>query len=60
MGARQRYRYDAATDLYNHASAIFVVTPEGKVSRYLFGVEYSPRDLRLAMVEATRAVKVAL
>ncbi len=49
-----RYRYDPATDLYSHASSIFVLTPEGHVSRYFFGVEYSPRDLRLAMVEASR------
>ena len=31
---------------------MFVATPEGKVARYLFGVEYAPRDLRLALVEA--------
>lgn len=47
-----RYRYEPKSDLYTHASAIMVLTPEGRVSRYLFGVEYSPRDLRLALVEA--------
>lgn len=49
-----RYRYDAATDLYSHASSIILLTPDGHVSRYFFGVEYSPRDLRLGMVEASQ------
>jgi protein SCO1 len=49
-----RYKYDPATDLFTHASAIMVVTPEGKMSRYFYGVEYSPRDLRLGLVEASR------
>jgi protein SCO1/2 len=47
-----RYAYDPARDEYAHAAAIFVATPEGKVARYLFGVEYASRDLRLALVEA--------
>ncbi len=46
------YVYDEATRQYAHAAAIFVLTPDGKVSRYLYGVEYSGRDLRLALVEA--------
>ena len=46
------YKYDPATDQYAHASAI-VVTPAGKVSKYFYGVEYSPRDLRLGLVEAS-------
>jgi protein SCO1/2 len=46
------YRYDPATDQFAHASGILVVTPEGKISKYFYGVEYSPRDLRLALVEA--------
>jgi protein SCO1/2 len=48
-----RYKYDAATDLYNHASAIVVLTPEGRLSRYFYGIEYSARDLRLGLVEAS-------
>ncbi len=48
-----QYRYDPATDLYSHASSIMLLTPQGRVSRYFFGVEYSPRDLRLGMVEAS-------
>ena len=46
------YRYDPATDQFAHASAILVITPQGKISKYFYGVEYSPRDLRLALVEA--------
>ncbi|BDG10523.1 SCO family protein [Anaeromyxobacter paludicola] len=46
------YKYDAATKQFAHAAAIFVLTPEGKVSRYLYGIDFPPRDLRLALVEA--------
>jgi protein SCO1/2 len=49
-----RYKYDPETDLYTHASAIMVATPEGKLSRYFYGVEYSPRDVRLGLVEASQ------
>ena len=48
-----RYRYDPATDQYAHASGIMVVTPDGRLSRYFYGVEYAPRDLRLGLVEAS-------
>jgi protein SCO1 len=47
-----RYAYDAAKDQYAHAAGIMVLTPQGKISRYFYGVEFSPRDLRLALVEA--------
>jgi protein SCO1/2 len=47
-----RYRRDPQSGEYAHASAIMVLTASGKVARYLFGVEYAPRDLRLALVEA--------
>ncbi len=47
------YKYDPATDQYAHASAIMVITPEGKLSKYFYGVEYAPRDLRLGLVEAS-------
>ncbi len=46
------YRYDPATKQYAHAAAVFVLTPEGKVSRYLYGIDFPPKDLRLAVVEA--------
>lgn len=48
------YRYDAKLDQYRHASAIMTLTPEGKVSRYQFGVEYSPRDLKFALMDASQ------
>jgi len=46
------YRYDEEKDLYRHGSGIITLTPQGKVSRYQFGVEYSPRDLRFALMDA--------
>ena len=42
-----RYAYDAAIDQYAHPAAITVLTPEGRVSRYLYGIEFAPSDLRL-------------
>jgi len=49
-----RYRFDQASNQFAHASAIYVVTPEGKLSHYFYGVEYAPRDLRLGLVEASQ------
>jgi protein SCO1/2 len=48
-----RYVYDAKQDQYIHAAGIVVLTPTGKVSRYLYGIDFSPRDLRLALTEAS-------
>jgi len=48
-----RYRFDESTGQFAHAAAIYVATPAGKLSRYFYGIEYGPRDLRLAMVEAS-------
>lgn len=48
-----RYAWDDATRQYAHASGIMVTTPQGRLSKYLYGVEYAPRDLRLALVEAS-------
>jgi len=48
-----RYKYDAASGQFAHASGIMVLTPQGRLSRYLYGVEYAPRDVRLALVEAS-------
>jgi len=52
--AGYHYRYDPKTDQYAHASGIMVVTPEGRLSRYFYGIEYSPRDVRLGLVEASQ------
>jgi len=48
-----RFVYDKKKDEYAHASGIVIFTPEGKAARYLYGVEFSPRDMRLALIEAT-------
>ncbi len=48
------YRYDAPTQQFAHAAGIFVLTPEGKLSRILYGIDFPARDLRLALVEASK------
>jgi protein SCO1/2 len=48
-----RYTYDARNDQFAHASGILVLTPAGRTSRYFYDVKYSPRDLRLGLVEAS-------
>jgi protein SCO1/2 len=48
-----RYVYDPKTGQYAHATGIMVLTPKGRVARYFYGIEYSPRDLRLGLIEAT-------
>ena len=45
--------YDTATDQWAHPAAITVLTPDARISRYLYGVEFAPRDLKLALVEAS-------
>jgi protein SCO1/2 len=47
------YVYDALLNQYAHASGIMVLTPQGRISRYFYGIDYSPRDLRLGLVEAS-------
>ena len=48
-----RYAYDPDTKQFAHASAIMILTPEGKVSRYLYGIQFPSRDLRLGLDEAS-------
>ena len=48
-----RYRYDAQAKQYVHATGIMVLTPQGKVARYYYGIYYPSRDLRLGLVEAS-------
>ena len=48
------YKYDPITKQFAHASAIMVLTPEGKIARYFYGIEYKPRDFRLGLVEASQ------
>jgi protein SCO1/2 len=48
-----RYVWDDQTKQFAHPTGVIVLTPEGRLARYLFGIEYGPRDLRLALVEAS-------
>lgn len=48
-----RYAYDPGSKQFAHASAIMVLTPEGKISRYFYGIQFPSRDLRLGLVEAS-------
>lgn len=48
------YNYDQKQEQYAHSAAIVVLTPEGKISRYLYGIDFRPKDLRLALLEAGR------
>jgi protein SCO1 len=47
------YKYDPISKQFAHASAIMILTPEGKIARYFYGIEYKPRDFRLGLVEAS-------
>jgi protein SCO1 len=48
-----RFVWDERLKQFAHPTGIIVVTPDGRVARYLFGIEYGPRDLRLAIVDAS-------
>lgn len=48
-----RYYYDDATKQFAHASGIMLTTPDGRLSRYFYGIEYAPRDLRLGLIESS-------
>lgn len=52
-GANFRYSFDAKSNLFAHASGIMLLTPDGRISRYFYGVEYPARDLRLGLVDAS-------
>lgn len=46
------YKYDAAHQMFIHASGIMILTPDGHLARYLYGVEYEPKDLKLSLVRS--------
>jgi protein SCO1/2 len=46
------YKYDEATDQFAHAGGVMIITPEGKISRYLYGIDYAPKDLKFALMES--------
>ncbi len=47
------YRWDPANKMFVHASGVMVLTPDGHVARYLYGVDYEPKDLKLSLIEAS-------
>ena len=49
-----QYQYDPKVNQFAHATAIMVLTPEGRISRYFYGVEFPPKDLRMGLVEASQ------
>ena len=51
--ANFRYQLDAQTNIFAHASGILLLTPDGRISRYFYGVEYPARDVRLGLVDAS-------
>lgn len=48
-----QYQHNAQNDQFAHPTAILVLTPEGKIAQYYYGIEYAPRDLRLGLVQAS-------
>ena len=48
------YKYDPDLGQFAHAAAIYIATPDGKLSRYFYGIDYAPRDLRLGLIEASK------
>jgi protein SCO1 len=53
QSANFRYSFDAKSNLFAHASGILLLTPDGRISRYFYGVEYLGRDMRLGLVDAS-------
>jgi protein SCO1/2 len=51
--ANFRYTFNAKTNLFAHASGVMILTPDGRISRYFYGVEYPGRDMRLGLVDAS-------
>jgi protein SCO1/2 len=51
--ANFRYSFDSKTNLFAHASGIMLLTPDGRISRYFYGVEYPSKDLRLGLMDAS-------
>ena len=49
-----QYQYDPKTQQFAHATAILVLTPEGRIAQYYYGVEYAPKDLRLGLIQASQ------
>jgi protein SCO1 len=52
-GANFRYSFDEKSGLFAHASGIMLLTPDGRISRYFYGVEFPARDVRLGLVDSS-------
>jgi protein SCO1/2 len=53
QAANFRYSFNAKTNIFAHASGIMLLTPDGRISRYFYGVEYPSRDMRLGLIDAS-------
>jgi protein SCO1/2 len=53
QAANFRYSFDQKRGIFAHASGIMLLTPDGRISRYFYGVEYPSRDVRLGLVDAS-------
>jgi protein SCO1/2 len=53
QAANFRYSFNEKTNIFAHASGIMLLTPDGRISRYFYGVEYPSRDVRLGLVDAS-------
>ncbi len=54
-----KYNYDARQRQYAHPAAIYLLTPGGRIARYLYGIEYPPSDVRLGLLEATEGRSIS-
>jgi protein SCO1/2 len=54
-----QYRYDERQKQYAHPAAIYLLTPDGRMARYLYGIQYDPSDLRLGLLEATEGRSIS-
>lgn len=54
-----RYRFDRASDQYAHPAVTVLLTPDGRVARYLYGIDYPPTDVRVGLLEASEGRQVS-
>lgn len=47
------YQFDEATNQFAHAGGVMIITPDGTISRYLYGIDYAPKDLKFALMESS-------
>jgi protein SCO1/2 len=54
-----QYRYDERQKQYAHPAAIYLLTPDGHIARYLYGIMYDPSDVRLGLLEASQGRSIS-